>query len=144
MSPFFKITESILLENAVNKRALVFEIDHLLTFFAEQQLFFLHPLVKPLVKVYYFYRIYRKTRRKPEMQSNRAHRVSRLQTPTEHRLFSTMLCIGRKEVCAMKKNLTINFQAPYCNTLTAEQNKASKTMCFCAVKNDIKTLLSYG
>lgn len=44
----------------------------------------------------------------------------------------------------MKKNLTMNFQAPYCNTLTSDQSKASKTMCFCAVKNDIKTLLSHG
>ena len=44
----------------------------------------------------------------------------------------------------MKKNLTMNFQAPYCNTLTSEQSKAPETMCFCAVKNDIKTFLSHG
>ena len=42
----------------------------------------------------------------------------------------------------MKKNMTMNFQAPYCNTLTSEQSKESETMCFCAVKNDINTLLS--
>ena len=88
-----------MLENAVNKRALVFEIDHLLTFFAEQQLFFLYTLVKPLVKVYYFYRICRKTRRKPEMQSNRAHRVSRLQPPTEHRFFYYALHWKKRGMC---------------------------------------------